>query len=225
MTVLSVIFDMDGTLVDSQAHIVHMMQSLFEEKGLPSPSPQDVRHTIGLSLADAMRVLMPDADAEVWQNMAVQYKQAYRAWVQTEAHQPESLYPETIELLAALSIRPVTCSVATGKSFRGVNRVFGIHGIGRYFSSVQTADTHPSKPNPSMIEEILSGSYIPKSRTLMIGDTTFDMEMAKNAGVVAVGVSWGYHSVDHLRASGADKIVETWSELLDYVDEEIGMHT
>ena len=195
-----VIFDVDGTLVDSQADILAAMTHAFERAGLETPSRARVLSIVGLSLDRAMAVLAPDVSAQVHDQMVEAYKEAYVALrAKTGAAQSSPLYPGAREVLDQLQAQPDTLlGVATGKSRRGLDKLLEAHGLERMFITQQVSDHHPSKPHPSMIRQALSETGLEPHQAVMVGDTSFDMEMAAAAGVAGIGVSWGYHARDAL---------------------------
>ncbi|MCB2079861.1 MAG: HAD-IA family hydrolase [Novosphingobium sp.] len=209
---LLVIFDMDGTLVDSQHLIVSALTSTLISEGVEVPSRKELLSVVGLSLVEAMRRLAHGEEA-MHLRMADTYKEAFNALrVSPEYHEP--LYPGTQETLEALSRRDeVLLGIATGKSMRGVDRVLDLHGLRPLFHNIQTADSHPSKPHPSMVLTALDETGIAANRAVVIGDTMFDMEMARSAGANAIGVSWGYHDTEHLAPAGAQAVIEDFAEL------------
>ncbi|WP_299734773.1 HAD-IA family hydrolase [uncultured Roseobacter sp.] len=195
-----VIFDVDGTLVDSQADILAAMAQAFAAVGQPAPSRSAILGIVGLSLDVAMARLAPDADHG---RMVQGYKDAYMALrAKTGAAQSSPLYPGAREALTRLRAQPeVLLGVATGKSKRGLDKLIEAHGLEGVFVTQQVADFHPSKPHPSMIHQAMMDTGVAADQTVMIGDTSFDMDMAAAAGVHGVGVSWGYHPVSALRAA------------------------
>lgn len=201
------IFDCDGTLVDGQANICLAMEACFAEAGLPQPARDRTRRIVGLSLFEAMESLLPGAGGDVHRSMAEAYKRAYQG-LRARGLAIEPLYEGISELLEALEADGWLLGIATGKSDRGLALCLEHHEIGGRFCTLQTADRHPSKPHPSMIETALAEAGADRARSMMIGDTSYDMLMAKQAGVVAVGVAWGYHPPEELLAAGADYIVE-----------------
>ncbi|MGH1418819.1 MAG: HAD-IA family hydrolase [Hyphomicrobiaceae bacterium] len=213
-----VIFDCDGTLVDSQNIIYSAMSKAFEDTGLPIPSRATVRSVIGLSLVEAVGLCMPDDCSADPQALAEIYKNAF-ADLRNDPQNDEPLFPGMIETLQHLSEQPETImAVATGKSQRGMQRIIKRENLGNLFHSVQTADEHPSKPHPSMIVEAMTKAGIEADRTIMVGDTTFDMQMAVNARARAIGVSWGYHETGALAQSGAATIIDTFQDLPTAID-------
>jgi len=212
MTKRLAIFDCDGTLVDGQANICLAMEHAFAEAGMMPPPRQATRRIVGLSLVEAMRVLLPDANDALHHGMAERYKAAYFA-LRSNGMADEPLYDGIAALLSQLDESGWLLGVATGKSDRGLDRCLDAHGLKGLFITLQTADRHPSKPHPSMIHQALSDSGAEIADTIMIGDTVYDIQMGKAAGCMTIGVGWGYHPLDELRDIGADFVVETMDEL------------
>ncbi len=210
-----VIFDCDGTLVDSQRPIAHAMARAFEAEGLAPPAPEAVRAIIGLSLPEAIAALAPGLDGTLVARLVEGYKRAFIAERQRPDHE-EPLFEgvrAALDRLAALD--HVLLGIATGKARRGIDVLFAREGLADYFHTVQTADRAPSKPHPAMLHQAMEEVGATPRETVMVGDTSFDMEMARNAGVSAIGVAWGYHPVARLVASGAERIVRDFDALLD----------
>lgn len=206
------IFDCDGTLVDGQADVCHAMDLAFAAAGLPAPDRNEVRRTVGLSLPRAVRLLAPEAEEAQCEAALEHYKQAFRARrMQGLLHEP--LYGGIADLLDNLRTRGWLLAVATGKSDRGLNACLEGHGIRDLFISLQTADRHPSKPHPAMLEAALFEAGVSPAEAVMIGDTSFDMTMARSAQVRALGVAWGYHTPDELRAAGASAVARDPAQL------------
>ena len=190
-----VIFDVDGTLVDSQVDILAAMGFAFGQAGHPFPPREAVLGIVGLSLEVAVARLAPELDADQHRRMVGWYKEAYvELRRKSGAAQSSPLYPGAREVLEALNAQPETLlGVATGKSRRGLDKLLEGHGLERMFITRQVSDHHPSKPHPSMIRAALSETGLEPCQAVMIGDTSFDMEMAAAAGVAGIGVGWGYH--------------------------------
>jgi phosphoglycolate phosphatase len=205
MTTRLALFDCDGTLVDGQAGVVNAMEAAFAEVGLPAPDRHQVRRVVGLSLPQAIRLLAPDADEDTRVAADLAYREAFRA-AREAGSLVEPLYDGIAELIAALAADGWLLGVATGKSQRGLEHCLAMHGLAAHFVTLQTADNHPSKPHPSMIEVALAETGVSPDTCVMIGDTAYDMAMAVNAGVRAIGVDWGYHSADELREAGAEAV-------------------
>ncbi len=207
-----ILFDVDGTLVDSQGTIVSCMNEAFAGAGLMPPSRAAILSIVGLSLPQAMMRLAADQSAQVQDALVEGYKRAFQAerLHKGAAHSP--LYPGAREALDALHAVPeYILGVATGKSQRGLDALIEGHDLGMFVTR-QVADHHPSKPHPSMILTAMSETGIPPADTVMIGDTTFDMDMGRAAGVTTIGVDWGYHAAAHL---GADHMLAKFAALPD----------
>lgn len=206
------VFDCDGTLVDGQADICDTMVQAFERACLPVPDRNDVRRIVGLSLPVAIRHLAPEISEDDTRQVVEFYKSGYFAKRQ-EGTLQEPLYDGIADLLVALHQNGWRLAVATGKSDRGLQSVLAAHGLTDLFVSLQTADRHPSKPHPAMLEAALFEAGATPDQAVMIGDTTFDMDMARAANVRAVGVAWGYHEPSELTRAGAAAIAQDVAEL------------
>ncbi|MEM1195839.1 MAG: HAD-IA family hydrolase [Pseudomonadota bacterium] len=211
MTRLAV-FDCDGTLVDGQADVCWSMARAFERADLPAPDDNDVRRRVGLSLGVAIRELAPDLDEDQHRAVVEFYKSSYRAR-REEGLLEEPLYDGIADLLRALHEDGWSLAVATGKSDRGLVACLDAHGLTDLFVSLQTADRHPSKPHPAMLEAALFEAAAQPEEAVMIGDTTFDIEMARAAGVASIGVAWGYHAPSELIAAGASSVASDQQDL------------
>ncbi|MDF2367875.1 HAD-IA family hydrolase [Sneathiella sp.] len=212
-TDILVVFDCDGTLVDSAHNVVACMRIAFEDAGLPAPTDLDIRRSIGLNPDVAVRHLAqtPLKDAQLEQ-IVMGYKGAFfKRRLQADHHEP--LFEGVREVLEHFASRNIAMAVATGKSMRGVNAVIEQHGLDGYFSSLQTPDHNPGKPHPQMLEKAMAMTGALPEQTFMIGDTSFDMMLAKNAGCRGIGVTWGYHDDAELRESGAEKLIDRFDEL------------
>ncbi|MXP39736.1 HAD-IA family hydrolase [Erythromicrobium ramosum] len=214
------VFDCDGTLVDGQADVCWAMERAFARAGLPAPEVSAVRRAVGLSLPQAVRTLSPDLTED--QNRAVTefYRSSFRAR-REEGLLDEPLYDGIAELLRALHSAGWSLAVATGKSDRGLAACLATHGIADLFVSLQTADRHPSKPHPAMLEAALFEAGASRDQAVMIGDTSFDMLMARSIGVAGIGVGWGYHAAPELLASGAARVVGTAEALAAALEEAL----
>ncbi|MFN3743351.1 MAG: HAD-IA family hydrolase [Hyphomicrobiaceae bacterium] len=215
-----VIFDCDGTLIDSQHAIFGSMSQAFGTLGLPAPARADVLGVVGLSLPEALAVLAPGESEAVRRELIDAYKNGF-VGVRARPDHREPLYDGISAAVAALASRPDTLlGIATGKSKRGVARLLAQEGWEGHFVTIQTADDHPSKPDPSMILQAMAETGAAAHETLMVGDTTYDMEMARNAGVGAIGVGWGYHEAARLERAGAHAIVTAGARLLDAIERQ-----
>lgn len=197
------IFDIDGTLVDSADMIVAAQAIAFAACNLPPPPREASLAVVGLSLPETFATLAPGGPVEALE--AAYRDAAYR--LRTEARIPEPLYAGMDVLIADLHAdERFVLAVATGKARRGVNHLVAKQGWEGFFASIQTADDAPSKPDPGMILAAIAETGIPAERAVMIGDSSFDMIMAKRAGIRALGVSWGFQAAARLREEGAGAI-------------------
>ena len=213
-----VIFDCDGTIVDSQHAISAAMEAAFNAHGLVAPERSRVVEVVGLSLINAVKELIPDAEHDLVVRVAETYKDAFGNLRRQAAHE-EPLFPLAIETIHQLSSTPgVVLGIATGKSRRGVDAILEREGLQGIFETIQTADNNPSKPHPGMVLQAMSQTGARPSQTVMVGDTTFDMQMAVAARAHAVGVAWGYHPRSSLQASGAHALIECYSQLPATID-------
>ncbi len=211
------VFDCDGTLVDGQADICDVMEQAFAALDVPSPGRNDIRRIVGLSLPVAIRQLSPDLGEDDVPRVVEAYKDAYFARRQ-QGLLSEPLYPGMGELLARLHNDGWQLAVATGKSDRGLNSVLAHHDLTDLFVSLQTADRHPSKPHPAMLEAALFEAGVEPADAVMIGDTTFDIIMANEARVHPIGVDWGYHEPEELTQAGARVVAKDMAALGQYLD-------
>jgi phosphoglycolate phosphatase len=194
-----IVFDWDGTLMNSEARIVTCMQRAAADVGLDVPAQAQARDIIGLGLDEAVARLFPGADAAGIGRLI----EAYRGHWLGEEIAPETTFDGAEALLDSLHAAGFLLAVATGKSRRGLDRAFEQTGLGAYFHASRCADESFSKPHPQMLEEILTDLDTPSSRAIVVGDTEYDMQMAANARVAAVGVTHGVHSRERLEAHGA----------------------
>jgi phosphoglycolate phosphatase len=215
-----ILFDCDGTLVDSQYVIIETMNRTFRAKGLAPPTPDQTRSIVGLSLEKAMAMLAPDHDDSAHRDLAELYKEHFSALRLAEDFS-EPMFEGALETLDKLAANDILLGVATGKSLRGLRMVLEHHGIRDRFVTLQTADFHPSKPHPSMVETALKETGASAEATLLVGDTTFDIEMAVAAGVRPIGVNWGYHPASELSKAGAETVLDRFEQVLDLAGDAI----
>lgn len=209
-----VIFDVDGTLVDSQAHIVAAMGAAFAGEGLEAPPREHVLAIVGLSLPVAMARLAASQDAGVQARLVEGYKEAFARLRMADGAALSPLYPGAREALGWLARQDeVLLGIATGKSRRGMNHLFDLHGVRPLFQTVQVADDHPSKPHPAMVAACLSETGVDSEHAVILGDTVFDMEMGRAAGIDCLGVEWGYHPAADLADAGARAVLRDFGEL------------
>lgn len=211
-----VVFDVDGTLVDSQHMICAAMAEAFAAEGLAAPERAAVLAIVGLSLPEAMRDLAAGLDAARLPRLCDSYKSAFAALRRTAPH--EVLYPGAREALEGLREAGALLAIATGKSQRGVRHLLEREGLTDHFAVIQTADDAPSKPHPAMLQQAMAESGADPDATAMVGDTSFDMVMARRAGVAGVGVAWGYHGREALLAAGADHVAEDFPDLREALE-------
>jgi len=210
------VFDCDGTLVDGQAPICEAMEAAFAAFSIPAPSRGAIRRAVGLSLPQAIAQLLPASD-QVRQNaMAEAYKASFRT-AREQGRVAQPLFPGIAATLRALHDAGWTLGVATGMSDRGLAHCLAANGVADLFVTLQTADRHPSKPHPAMLEEALSEAGASPGEAVMIGDTVYDMQMAVSASVRGVGVDWGYHHPRELAQAGAEVVVESPAQLLEHL--------
>ena len=183
-----IVFDWDGTLMDSTGAIVASIQAAATDLGIEPPSDERAHHIIGLGLIDALRHALPDLPAERYQDVALRYRQHYMS----RDHEL-LLFDGAEALIDELATAGHMLAVATGKTRKGLDRAFEVSGLGTLFQASRCADECHSKPHPQMLEELMDEFGVEPGATLMIGDTTHDLLMARNAGVAALGVAYGAH--------------------------------
>jgi phosphoglycolate phosphatase len=210
------VFDCDGTLVDSQHNIVAAMAAAWARHDLPAPAAADVRRVVGLTLEIAIARLLPDADDAMHRALATAYREIVHDLRVGNAQgiAEEPLFPGIRELIEALEAPEVFLGVATGKNLRGLEHTLTVHGLRERFHTLQTADRCRSKPDPEMVLRAMGETGVEAAQTVVIGDTSFDMEMARAAGATAIGVAWGYHEVAELTGAGAHAIIRRPADLL-----------
>ncbi len=208
------IFDWDGTLMDSAGVIVACIQAASRDMGLPEPSREAASHIIGLGLRQALETLFPDLPEDQHQPLADHYRRHYLG-----QDQEIPLFDGARELIADLRDRGHLLAVATGKARRGLDRAFAHTGLAPFFHASRTADETFSKPHPAMIEELLAELNVPAERALMIGDTSHDLQMARNAGIAALGAGYGAHPAEHLEDHDPLAVCLDFAELARWLRE------
>ena len=189
------VFDWDGTLTDSSDLIIASMQLACVDLGLPVPDAQQVRHIIGLGFNEALAYLLPELPTSDFPRVIERYRHHFLS-----RDEPVPVFSGAIETLQELHEAGFLLAVATGKSRRGLNRDFQETGLGQYFHASRCADECNSKPHPGMLFELIEELHVDAGKTLMIGDTTHDLQMAQSAGVASLAVSYGAHSKEKLLA-------------------------
>lgn len=212
------LFDCDGTLVDSQANICRAMEEAFGQAGLEVPDRNAIRRIVGLSLVEAVATLIPDAEPDFHVHLAQGYRDRFIEMRRSGGMAAEPLYDGIVETIETLDANGWVLGVATGKSDRGLHLLLDHHGLKHRFVTLQTADRHPSKPHPSMIEAAMAEAGAAPETTVMIGDTSYDMAMAVAARAHPLGVSWGYHAPDDLTAAGALHVLDHASGIANYLE-------
>jgi len=210
------IFDCDGTLVDSGANIHAALADTFQEHGFDMPPVHVAQRVIGLSLVEAMAALLPEVELAQHLALAESYKRHFQR-ARSEGRVEEPLFVGIPELLDRLEADGWLLAVATGKSDRGLSICLDCHGYAERFVSLQTADRHPSKPHPSMVEQAMADAGASPETTIVIGDTAFDMGMAVAAGAKGIGAAWGYHEAEELLAAGAVAVADTPLDVLAHL--------
>ncbi|MEH6636465.1 MAG: HAD-IA family hydrolase [Halioglobus sp.] len=206
-----IIFDWDGTLCDSVEHIVAAMQAAAAEFEVPAPAAPAIRDIVGLGLPQAMAVLFPQLQEQLQLKLRDAYSQHY---VSADSG-PASLFGGAMETLLALRSRDFELAVATGKSRRGLNRVLSGLGLEEFFDITRCADETRSKPHPQMLNEIMHERDKGPHEVVMVGDTEYDLGMAREAGVRSVGVSFGVHSTERLAHYEPMAIIDALPQLLE----------
>ena len=213
-----IVFDCDGTLIDSQHMIVAAMNHAFEKHGLDALPRKEVLSIVGLSLDEAMAALMPQAEAALRTSLREGYKEAFFT-LRSRKDLAEPLFEGIRETLEVLAQRPDTLmGIATGKSQKGLRHALETHALKHHFVTLQTADDAPSKPHPEMLHRAMAETGVRPEDTVLVGDTSYDMAMARAAGAHALGVVWGYHPKEALARAGAHQIIAQTDDIVPAVE-------
>ncbi|EAQ13013.1 phosphoglycolate phosphatase [Maritimibacter alkaliphilus HTCC2654] len=212
-----VLFDVDGTLIDSQHAIVAAMEAAADEADLPTPTRADTLNVVGLSLVEAVKRLFGDFDDYDQARMVQAYKNAYMTARQNDGTPP--FFAGALAAMETLHARDeVLLGTATGMSRRGMRRIIETYGLDGLFATTQTADDQPSKPDPAMVNAALSETGVAPEDAVFVGDTVYDIQAGRAAGVFTIGVGWGYHAPNDLQRAGADAVVERFADLIPAID-------
>jgi len=203
------IFDWDGTLIDSSAKIVVCMQRAAASSGLPALGEDEVKNIIGLSLPEAIRTLYPQTDDRAHEH----FREHYAGHYLDADRIPCELFPGVMKTLEQLKRDGHTLTVATGKARRGLDRILGNMQLLDFFHASRCADETQSKPHPQMLHELLEQFGKQPREALMVGDTTFDMEMAQRAAIPRIAVSYGVHDVERLKPFAPIAILDRFPDL------------
>jgi phosphoglycolate phosphatase len=208
------IFDWDGTLMDSEARIVNCVRAAVDDLGLTSPGDEAIRNIIGLGLREAIDMLFPGADDQLHHDIVTRYRVHFLG----ENSTPSELFEGAREVVERLAAEDYLLAVATGKGRQGLDMVLESSGLGSYFHTTRCADEAFSKPHPEMLEQILDELGVLPKESLMIGDTEYDLQMANNAGTKSLAVSYGVHSVERLRQHNPLGCVDRVSEIPQWLE-------
>lgn len=207
------IFDWDGTLCDSLSRIVECLQLAADDAGLPIPEPDAARDIVGLGLREALNRLFPGIEDEYIEKLRVSYSAHFRRL----DHNPSPFYPGALETLHRLKDDGYLLAVATGKSRRGLDRILAAHRLNCFFDDSRCADETASKPDPLMLRELLASLAVTPERSILIGDTEFDMEMAQRAQVARIGVSYGAHGAERLKVYDLHACLDSIVDIHDHI--------
>lgn len=205
------VFDCDGTLVDSQRRIIDAVRGAWTGMGMTPPNDEPIRRIVGLALPQALQKLAPDVTALELAELVQGFRTTFHSQESDPAYD-EPLYEGALAALAALRDYGFTLGVATGKGRRGLRKTLETHGILDWFAVLKTADDGPSKPHPQILEDAMLEVGASPATTVMLGDTAYDMAMARSAGAHCLGVAWGYHAPADLEAYGAASVIHTYAE-------------
>ena len=208
-----IIFDWDGTLMDSAQKIANCIKASARACGLSEPTNQQAKNIIGLGLSEAMEILFPKAnDAQL-----IELVESYKYQFVTADDTEQTLFDGVEPGLRLLQDQGLELAIATGKSRAGLDRVFANSDLKKYFITTRCADETQNKPHPQMLNEILDFTSIDPAKAIMVGDTSYDLDMAKNAGIAGLGAGYGVHSHSVLRASDALYVANSFADLLEWL--------
>jgi phosphoglycolate phosphatase len=208
-----IIFDWDGTIIDSQAHIIETMMRAIADANLPLPTMEEIRHIIGLSLDGAISTLFPELSAQDVDQVAQLYREHFFA----SSDQPSPLFSGVAETIQDLHASGYYLAVATGKGRRGLDMALKTTGLEPYFHVTRCADETQSKPHPQMLDEILTDLDLEAEQALMVGDTSYDMDMAGNIRMDCVAVTYGMHDREHLERSKPTFFIDSIDQISQFI--------
>ena len=211
-----IVFDWDGTLMDSEARIVDCMKQAIGDLGLPARTDNELKNIIGLGLKEALMTLYPEGNERIYNSLVARYREHFLYTNQT----PSELFQGVKEMLLALAERGHYLAVATGKGRQGLNKAMQGTGLETIFHVTRCADETRSKPHPQMMEEIMTYVGIEPRSTLMVGDTEYDLHMAQNARANSLAVSYGVHEKDRLLACNPLHCVDNIQQLHQWLTSE-----
>lgn len=216
-----ILFDCDGTIVDSEGLIVTAMIMAFVDHGLTPPTDKAIRRIIGLSLPLAVEQLGAPNEGDLIMEVSQAYRTRY-GFLRDEKGMREPLFDGMDQIIRGLGSRDdYILGIATGKTMKGVDNLLRANQLTHLFHTIQTSDKAPSKPNPAMINQAMRETGIDPHRTVMIGDTSFDMEMAQNAGVPAIAVTWGHHEREELARHNPHIIIDRISDMASAIEDAL----
>ena len=206
-------FDLDGTLLNSADSIVFGVTECWKVCGFPVPKAQDIKKIIGLPWEESVKNLLPDAGKKEF-NLIKKYYEEVAQGKRQRPKQDQDLFPGVYEMLKEVREAGYILTIITSRSGVRLRELLARHGIEELFSALKTTDDGPGKPNPFLMRQTLNEFNVLKNNAVMIGDTTFDIAMSKNAGTFGVGVSWGVHNTSDLMTAGAHEVVHTVDEIV-----------
>lgn len=212
-----IVFDMDGTLIDGQHHIQFAMRESFAHLGLPEPDAALVRSIVGLTLEDAFARLLPDPQSPDQLDSLIERFRHEAFALRRRPDYDEPLYEGVKTVIPRLDESHVCLGIATGRARRGVDFSLELHGLAHHFVTIQTVDNNAGKPHPEMLDRAMADVGAEPHETVMIGDTSYDMLMARAAGCRALGVAWGYHGRGELLEAGAEALAEQFDAIPEHL--------
>lgn len=207
----AIIFDVDGTIMDSIGRIIECMQEAAKKYKVRLPTEQEVKDIIGITLRHAVEVLFPEQSQEMIDLITDEYRRLYNLW---EDERPTNLYPKVMDTLKELKERGYILAIATGKSKKGLARLYRDQELCSLFSAAKTGDQVKSKPDPMMLEQLLAELNLKPHQAIMVGDSNLDLRMAKNIAMGSIGITWGVHNKELLAAEEPLAIIDDLQEIL-----------